>query len=263
MAVKMIRKRSFLIHILLFALLFSGSSVSYAQEKVKEIFDKANSLYMSENYTEAAQVYLSIIEKGYQSAALYYNLGNTYYKLGNTGKAVLYYEKAKKINPRDDDVNTNLKMTSLSIADKITPLPELFYMKYFNLFASMLGPFGWMKIFLILFCVLCLTISTLILIKNERAKYFLKKIVFILTAVTIIILCVTIYTSYEISKHNSAVIMSEKVDVYASPAEDSTELFAIHEGTKVSIKRVQGKWIEISLADGKVGWIIKEHIVII
>ena len=263
MAVKMKRKLSFLRYILLFALLLFCSSVSYAQEDVNEIFDKANSLYMSENYTEAVQVYLSIIEKGYESAAVYYNLGNTYYKLGNTGKAVLYYEKAKKINPRDDDINTNLKMTRLSIADKITPLPELFYMKYFNLFASMLGPFGWMKIFLFLFCVLCLTISALILIKDERAKYFLKKSVFILAAVTIIILGVTIYTSYEISKHDSGVIMSEKVDVYASPAEDSTELFAIHEGTKVTIKRIQGMWIEISLADGKVGWIIKEHIGVI
>lgn len=262
MMIKMKRKLSFLKYILLFVLLLFSSSL-YAQEEAGELFDKANSLYMSENYAEAVQAYLSTIEKGYESAAVYYNLGNTYYKLGNTGKAVLYYEKAKKINPRDEDINTNLKMTSLGTADRITPLPELFYIKYFNLFASTLGPVGWMKIFLILFCILCLTISALILIRNERARYFLKKSVFILSAVTLIILGVTTYTSYEISKHNSAVVMSEKVDVYASPAEDSTELFAIHEGTKVTIKRTQGRWIEISLADGKVGWIIKEHIEVI
>lgn len=248
------------IKLTLIALMTGSVFPSFAQENVQELFDNANSLYMNEKYKEAVEVYLSIIDKGYENSAVYFNLGNTYYKIGNTGKAVLFYEKAKKINPTDDDIITNLKMVNLTVADKITPLPELFYVKYFKLFTTLLGPFGWMKIFLILFCILCFTICIRIIVRNDRAKYILNKSVFVLSAVTIIIFAVTVYSSDYVTKHNSAVIMSERVDVYSSPDEDSTELFTVHEGTKVFVKRTQEQWLEITLADGKVGWIIKSHV---
>ena len=63
-------------------------------------FEEANKLYSEKNYVEALDNYLQIMESGEVSANLYYNIGNCYYKLDSLNKAILFYEKSKKLNPK-------------------------------------------------------------------------------------------------------------------------------------------------------------------
>src|SRR3989339_1997616 len=71
-------------------------------------FNAANKLYESGKYTESAAAYNTIIGDGNQSAEVYYNLGNSYFKEKKLGLAILSYEKALKISPRDPDIKYNL-----------------------------------------------------------------------------------------------------------------------------------------------------------
>jgi len=250
-------KRAVLIGILLIF------DYSFAQENVGEIFDNANKFYIDEKYQEAINEYVEILNTGYENGAIYFNLGNAYYKLGSIGKAILYYEKAKKIIPDDEDINNNLQLANLYIADKITPVPELFYVRYFKSFTKLMSPNNWMKVFLALYIILCLTNCGRIVIKKQKVRNFLHKLIFLSAFLTALFLFIMLYSFYELNRHDWAIVMSDKVEVSSSPTEDSTELFSIHEGTKVKIKRTNEEWIEISLADGKVGWITKDHIEII
>ena len=60
-------------------------------------------------------------------------------------------------------------------------------------------------------------------------------------------------------------IFEPSVSVKSSPSNNSTELFILHEGTKVSLRQSmdQGEWYEVVLTNGDVGWVRTEAIKII
>ena len=63
---------------------------------------------------------------------------------------------------------------------------------------------------------------------------------------------------------DDAVVMRPVVSVKSSPsAESSTDLFILHEGTKVRILDEVGRWNNIELADGRQGWIASSDIELI
>ena len=58
--------------------------------------------------------------------------------------------------------------------------------------------------------------------------------------------------------------MAPVVSVKSSPsAETSTDLFILHEGTKVVILDEVGDWRNIELADGRQGWMLSRDMEII
>ena len=94
-----------------------------------ELFKKANNLYAKENFKDATLIYDSILQLGYESNELYYNLGNCYYKENNWSEAIWHYEKSLKLKYNESTIQ-NLQLAKLRITDHIEPLPELFYIKW-------------------------------------------------------------------------------------------------------------------------------------
>jgi tetratricopeptide (TPR) repeat protein len=80
-----------------------------ADEEAKQLFKEANQCYQEGKFNEALEHYKKLENLGYQSGALYYNMGNTYYKLGAVGYAILYYEKAAKLIGNDEDLIANFE----------------------------------------------------------------------------------------------------------------------------------------------------------
>ena len=62
---------------------------------------------------------------------------------------------------------------------------------------------------------------------------------------------------------STAIVMAASVSIYTSPDAHSQELFRLHEGAKVKIKREEGRWIEIMIANGSVGWLQKMNVEVI
>ena len=100
--------------------------------KLNLLWDKANTAYINAKYNDAITLYDSILNEGYSSHELYYNLGNSYFKRGEIGDAILYYSKAEVLVPTDDDTRHNLAVVSNYVKDKIEPIPELFLSKWFE-----------------------------------------------------------------------------------------------------------------------------------
>ena len=96
----------------LFFIFFAFAFIAQAEIKPQEyntIFFRANNAYREENYDAAIQDYEELINAGIRGANIYYNLGNAYLRTDNKGKAILYYERAFRMRPRDADIRANLK----------------------------------------------------------------------------------------------------------------------------------------------------------
>lgn len=230
---------------------------------VNEIFKEANELYIAERYSKAEELYQSILNKKVFSPELYFNLGNTYYRLNNIPKALLYYEKAKKYMPQDEDLAFNLGFVNKLTVDKITPKNRLFVFDWIEDIRDTFTSTGW-AYFTIFFVWLFFIALGLYYFVKKRA---LRKISFIGGLISIVIILGTAYMGWRKSalesSNNTAIIFEGRVEVKHSPEQSAKDLVVLHEGTKVEIISEAGGWKKIRLADGNEGWVFKGALEII
>jgi len=243
-------------------ILFSGNML-VSQTQADELFKNGNRLYTEGKYREAIEDYKKVLQLGIESGELYYNLGNAYYKLREIGSSILYYEKAKRYLPDDEDLRNNLTLAHLQVTDRIDPIPEIFYKKFWNNLKDMFVLNSWSRIFFVFWFVTWILVSVIFLTR----KRFIRKIVKLVLTFTIVfcffssLIVISLIYDYKGIKH--AVVMTDEVKVYSGPDENETQLFLIHEGTKVRIKRRSVDWVEVKLANGNVGWILRNKIELI
>jgi tetratricopeptide (TPR) repeat protein len=246
--------------ILSFILLVPVCALSQSPESM---FATGNALYQQGKFNAAREAYEKILGNGYTSGPLLFNLGNTYYKLGNIAKAIVYYERARKLIPGDDDLLHNLQLANLQIADRIEPTPKLFI---WDAWDSMKNAFSLESITWIGYClyVACLAFVGIFIISRS---YALRK-VSLLSAVTLF--CITLLSAGVFSgklsdtlSDDDAVVMASLAAVKNSPDVRSTDAFVLHSGVKVKITDRVNDWLKIRLADGKVGWIEEKTVEVI
>jgi tetratricopeptide (TPR) repeat protein len=234
------------------------SSIFYAHASAtltpEQQYDKASKLYKSGNYAEASLQYQNLVNDGKRSTALFFNLGNCYYKNGEYAKAILNYERAKKIAPADDDIEYNLKLANAKASDKIDPIPQLFYEKWWSVFITSFSPTEWSAMAIITlwlaagFFIIYLFAQTVL--KKKRTFY-----------VSIITFCISI-SLFLIAKaantliyhYSYAIIMDNSAYAKSAPDEKGTNLFLLHTGTKVEVVEEQADWKKIKIANGNTGW---------
>ena len=236
---------------LIFILSLFICSQNFASEQV---FELGNKQYVNENYSEAISLYDSILTSGLESSELYYNLGNCHYKTNNWSNAIWHYEKSLQLN-NNEKIKHNLELAKLNIIDRIEPLPQLFYKKWWINLTQTLSTQVWqiLTLFGMGFIFILQLISQFTSLKS-------KLITKIFSAITVIILLIT-QTSY----HNNftkkeAIIFSETITVNSAPTSGSTNLFTLHAGSKVEIIDTIGDWINIKIVNGNSGWIAQNSI---
>lgn len=245
--------------IYLFLLLIVSCFVLNAQTKTQA--DKA---YSEKKYDVAVKAYEKLLSKNGESPEIYYNLGNSYYKLDNISKAILNYERALILNPGDSDIKANLDFVRSKTVDKITPVSKMFFIIWFDSLVQSVNERGWALMGIISFIILLVSVSLYLFSK----RYIIKKISFI-CSIFLIVICIFFnvfsYIQREnVLNHEYAIVMTPSVSVKSTPNEDGTELFILHEGSKIQIKdNTMKKWKEIRLEDGNVGWIPTNAIEII
>jgi tetratricopeptide (TPR) repeat protein len=217
-------------------------------------FQKANEFYQEGDFQKAIESYTAILDLGYESASLYYNLGNSYFKLNDIGHTILYYEKAKKLAPGDPDVRFNLELVQLYVVDKINAPPPLFFVKYWNRFTRL---FNRDQLALVSVVMYVLGIICLILMLLLRKNHILRVTRILIWPIWLVFLfSVGLFFIRTIqAKEKQGVVIVDKVDVLSSPSADATTVFSLHEGIKLQILEKSGDYVKISLPDGKVGWL--------
>jgi tetratricopeptide (TPR) repeat protein len=240
---------------ILFSLPVSAGENPIAFNDVNIAYDSANAAYARKKYDRAIQFYESIVMANQHSASLYYNLGNAYYQTGDYAHAILNYERAKKLAPNDEDIAVNLKFANQKTEDKIEAAPEMFLIDLQKKLVALLDERSWS-----LLCIASLLVSlSFIALFIGSGNQLIKKTGFYLGGAAIIVFIITFFiakSSYSSSQnHNEAIVTVGAVTVLGSPAESSTKLFILHRGSKVVVKGENNGWLEVTIANGNVGWI--------
>lgn len=254
---KKVSKKNTLTTVILILMLFfpvAGHAITKAN---------ADTAYIHENYQQAIKDYEELLHGGV-SAELYYNMGNAYYRTDNITMAVLYYERALLLSPGDPDIRFNLQLARSKTIDKITPESEMFFITWYHSLVNLTSVDGWAKI-----SILCFFISLfLALVYLFTTKIWLRKSGFYGGMAMLAFFIFSILFAYQqkeqLLNRTGAIIISPSVTIKSTPSKNSTDLFIIHEGTKVNITDNSMKgWKEVKIADGKQGWIPANQIEII
>jgi len=227
----------------------------FPQEHPDSLFQRAQQQYDAEQYSKAVTTYQKILNQNIESASLHYNLGNAYFRQGELGEAILHYEKAKKLAPRDADIDYNLQVARVRIQDRIEPPESSFLMKIFNgiKYWLTLQELAWTTGFL--FLSGSIIFGGWWLLNHSRLKNFLLYGLILWIIGILLVTPLLISRTIESVKERHGIVLSGEVAARSGPQNLSTEVFVLHEGTRVEVESIQNQWYQIRLIDGKEGWI--------
>lgn len=241
-------------HITAIAVLLLAISANLFAATNEELFNQANSLYKSGNYPQSIELYNQILDVGYESATLYYNLGNAEFRNGSLGRAILNYERAYRLSPNDNDIVNNLEFARSKTTDNINEMPSFFLSEWANSIVGLFSVNGWAVTCIILMLIVCGVWAFFFIAKTYSAKktsFFAALTLTVVLSVAFISLCAS---NNRANNHNEAIIMLPAVSVKTSPDNDAADKFLLHEGTKVEVEDAINEWTKIKLADGNTGW---------
>lgn len=237
-----------------------GTPTSAAEATNNELWDRANTAYLNGNYHAATEIYEEILGRGLSSMKLYYNLGNSCFKEGRLGEAILYYNRALRLAPGNDDIRYNLKLAEARTKDRIEQIPEFFLTSWVRGVRHAMSCTAW-SIFSLVALAAALGLFLLYLLARRLS---LRKTGFYGTMIAVVLFVLTSWFALgerrEMLDDTQAVVMSLSTAVKSSPDKSATDLFVLHEGTRVEItNRLEG-WCEVTIADGKKGWLESKNI---
>ena len=233
--------------------------INLENANIDSLFSEANSLYQQGQFEPALERYHAIILSGSESSDLYYNMGNAAFRANSIGHAILYYEKALKIEPTHEDAIHNLEFVMRYRVDAFEEVPTFFLRAWISGFVELFAEQTWSMLAMIFFIVI---LAGLLLYLFSRSMV-LKKLGFIGGLAALFLFILTI--SSAISRHrdivdpDTGIILAPSVVVRSSPSDSGTELFILHEGTKVEVNEAVSGWQNIKVVDGREGWILAEE----
>lgn len=227
------------------------------------LLDSANAAYAKNKFDLSIKYYEQIVSNGYESAEVYYNIGNAYYKNNHLPQAILNYERARKLSPSNEDIIYNLKMANNKLIDKIEPLPQLFIKDWWNSLILACSEKSWSMIYI---SFVWLGFGGIVIYFTTKRRS-VKQLSFIFSIGLFILSFLFLFISRSSHQLNSArnegIIVTSTVNIKGSPSEQGTNLFILHEGTKVDIEQSNGSWLEVQIPNGNRGWIKAADVAVI
>lgn len=221
-------------------------------------FQEGNEAYQASNFEKSIELFESLINDGYRSTELFYNLGNAYYRTEKLGKAILNYERALVADPHNEDARYNLNLARSNIKDPLTELPPFFLARWWSALRQLLSANGWAVVTL---CLLWIGIAGLIVWLLARARNY-KKQGFI-TGVVLLTLCIIPFAlaldKAGMEEHSGrAILLTDEIALRSAPDGESAALLPLYEGTKLELLDVLGEWTKVRLINGEQGWLPTE-----
>lgn len=225
----------------------------------------ADSAYMNDNFAKATELYLEIAATEGTSSNLYYNIGNSYYRQGKLGKAILYYEKALRLDPSNKDARANLEFVNTKITDEPGDR-GMFISNTVNGFAQKVPANTWTILAIGAFILFLAAVSAYVFSSNItlRKTGFFGGIILIFICIAANIFA-SIATRYSTSSKDAVIIVPSTLLSTSprAPKDRSEEALLLHEGTVVQIidsvttriDSVTTKWYDVQVDNNNRAWI--------
>ena len=242
----------------IFVLFLSLGSLLTQAASLSETKTLADSAYAKADYETAIKLYGKLAKQN-PTCDVCYNLGCAYYRIDDMAHSVLWFERALKLDPSNKDVLFNLEMARSKTIDKIIPQHEFILFTYFRSMTNWFSLRTWTIIGLLSFVLMLV----LLLIFWASDSIFVRKLAFSSAVLLLLIsilanVCALQQRNFK-QTHTSGIITVPAVTVKSTPADNGNDLFVLHEGSKVEILDSSLKeWCEVTIADGKQGWIPKK-----
>jgi hypothetical protein len=216
-------------------------------------FDEGLQRYRANDMTGAIVAWERVMHEGVVSGPLLYNLGNAHYRQGEIARAILCYERASKLLPRDRDVRNNLDIAKLATVDKLEMPVRLFIWNWLDAARDYFSASELAR----LFEVLGILTAVLLAVRRLRASFLPR----IMRSAAVVAFCAWMLVGSwylwraALDSRIYGIVLTSKTDVYSAPDSASTQLFSIHEGTKLRMGERLSDWVNVRLPDGRSGWL--------
>lgn len=249
-------RKPFLAQAIALILLLSSLAAASPEsiQRATKAYQQANASYEKNDYAKAADLYRKAIDEGIADSRLYYNYANTLFRLNQAGMAILYFEKARKLDPNDEDIATNLRFVNAQIVDK-NPAPETNALtKTIAMVHSAFSINEGLWIVLGLFTGIFLSgILALYAGPALRSALFTAMVLAGLALVAVSPSLIFKIRAQETLQYG--IVLKPAVEMFSGPGETFQVLTQVHEGTKFEIVETRGEWVSVKLANGKGGFV--------
>ncbi|MBN1865124.1 MAG: BatD family protein [Victivallales bacterium] len=239
----------------IFLLIGTGMALSTPVDAASAAFNNAIEAHDSGQFDKAEKLFKELLSPRTPDPALLYNIGNCLYQQGKKPEALVFYEKARRLNPSDSEIMENLNYIRRSLG-----LPEIGTSQ--NPIQSMVNlrdtfrPDSWL-----LFTALAWSLSWLALV----ARRFLSARKWVSTLVSCLIMLMTGSVAYitqinSTYSPNNAIVVKKDVNVYSLPTITSRKIeFDLRPGMEVSIEEERHDWARIRDVHSE-GWVSSDSV---
>lgn len=221
-------------------------------------WEEANAAYAAADYQNAALAYEAMLQEGALSgearAEALYNLGNAYFKLGENARAILCYERCLRLAPGHEDAAFNLRFAESRIQDNIEDHHRFFLLNWAQALRNALSENAWFIVSVSLFLLFLIGMFVFAFCHGVG----LRKSGFFIGLFALLVSLIGIWCGLSLHHRDTAreeaIITQGVVNAKSSPDKSGTDLFTLHEGTKVRISDQVSDWVEVRVGDNR-GWI--------
>ncbi len=242
----------------IFVILLALFTLSAQASSPAETKTLADSAYVRGDFEKAVKLYGQLAQQT-PTADVCYNLGCAYYRTDDIAHSILWFERALKLDPSNKDIVHNLELARTKTIDKIIPQHEFILFTYFRNLTNWLSLRTWTWVGLLSFALMLVSL----LIFWGAGSIIKRKVAFSSAIFMLVVTCLANVCGWQQrafkQTHSSGIVTAPAVTVKSTPADNGNDLFVLHEGSKVEILDASLKeWCEVSIADGKQGWIPKK-----
>jgi hypothetical protein len=228
-------------------------------ETPAETFAHANKLYLDENYAGAAEGYQRLLDDGYRTLPIYYNLADAFMQMNDVGRAVLYYRRALLVAPRNADVLHNLRHAERQLVQQ--PSTEVESWAHFVL-AAVWARFTINELATVTVVLFWLVTALLIYLMHHTTRR-LVRVIFWGLVIALLLSAVLTCGKWQGDYCSGAAMIISETDMMSGPGRGFEALATLTPGTEVTVLQTQGQYSEIRTKAGGRGWLICEHLEVI
>jgi tetratricopeptide (TPR) repeat protein len=220
----------------------------------EETFERGNAAYAAGRYEEAAEAYRTVTRYGIRDPAVEYNLGNAEFRNGSLGRAILHFERARRLDPTDPDIRGNLEHARSLCVDRVDVPEEAAAVGALRALQNRVGPDrqAWAALGVVW------VIAALVAWCSARPGGWSAGWGWTLAALVVVLaVCLASWfaTYQRLEGRRVAVVLAEVAEVLAGPGHGNPTLFTVHEGLTLEVRAEREEWLQVSLPNGLNGWI--------